>query len=306
MRTAVCFACNEAYIPLCKGLVLSLREALRHSPADGAISLHFIDIGCAPASLDWLRGQAAEVHGFARADFPALAGQAHAPRYADAQFCRPFLPQTIPGYDCYVWIDSDIWLQSSDALPSIIQAAAMFPDSLIICPEYHYGYLGHRNPRLAVHTHYRWYMALYGDEELAVEMSYQPMLNTGLFAMLPANPLWQAWGEELGQLYAADHSADPSVLHYAEQLGLNRVAYARQAVIPLDPIFNYACGGSMVFRNPRGKVVVGYPPAAPVKGVHLLAFPLYGREYLTKRLLYKGGSYLSKEERTALRGLLKR
>ena len=57
MNTAVCFACNEAYIPLCKGLVLSLAEALRFTAGRG-FSLHFIDTGCERASLRSLaRGQ---------------------------------------------------------------------------------------------------------------------------------------------------------------------------------------------------------------------------------------------------------
>ena len=61
MRTAVCFACNEAYIPLCKGLVLSLAEALRFAP-DRDFSLHFIDIGCERASLDWLEAAGTQIH----------------------------------------------------------------------------------------------------------------------------------------------------------------------------------------------------------------------------------------------------
>ena len=75
--------------------------------------------------------------------------------------------------------------------------------------------------------------------------------------------------------------------------------------MPLDPLFNYACGGSSVFLNPRGKVVVGYPPCPQVKGAHLLAFPIYGGMYLDKGLLYKKGEYLSERERTALRGLVR-
>lgn len=306
MRVAVCFACDEAYIPLCKGLVLSLREVLRFAPPAMTFALHFIDIGCAAASLRWLEDQGVTLNTFTRGEYPALAGQAHAPRYADAQFCRPFLPRIIPGYDGYIWADSDIWFQSSDALPAIVRAVAGFPDKAILCPEYHYGYLGHRNPRLAVATHYRWYLSLYRDEALAEELGYEPVLNTGLFAMTAANPLWKAWAEELRRLYSSDHSADPSVLHYAEQLGFNRLLYAGKAFLPLDPVFNYACGGSVVFRNPQGKVVIGYPPGAPVKGVHLLAFPLYGASYLAKGLLYRKGAYLTEEEHAALRNLLKR
>lgn len=304
MKVAVCFACNEAYIPLCKGLVLSLAQSLRFGEGRDMHPL-FIDIGCEPASLDWLRQAGVGILDFSREEhLPGLSAEL-APRYADAQLCRPFLPRLAPGYDAYVWIDCDIWLQSADALATLVQACSGFADKMVICPELHYGYIGHRNQRYALIAQQRWYTALYKDEELAGELSFKPMFNSGFFAMRAQSPLWDLWAEELGTLYAGDHSADPSVLHYAEQLGLNRLLHERQAFIPLDPLFNYACGGSSVFRNPRGKVVVGYPPCQPVKVVHLLAFPIYGRSYLDKGLLYDQGSYLTEQERTGLLSLLR-
>lgn len=304
MRTAVCFACNEAYIPLCKGLVLSLTDALRFA-ADRDISLHFIDIGCERPSLDWLGSAGVAVHGFVREEHLPVLPENQCPRYADAQLCRPFLPRLIPGYDCYLWIDCDIWIQGTDVLPIVIQAASGFADKIIICPEVHYGYIGHRNQRYALIAQRRWYGALYPDPALADELSFRPMFNSGFFSMQGASSLWAAWAEELATLYSQDHSADPSVLHYAEQLGLNRIIHERQAFVPLDPLFNYACGGSSAFLNPRGKVVVGYPPCPPVKCAHLLAFPIYGGMYLDKGLLYKQGAYLTDDERAALRSLVR-
>lgn len=303
MNTAVCFACNEAYMPLCKGLVLSLAEALRFT-AGREFSLHFIDIGCERASLDWLEASGVRLHGFAREEFLPGLPENQSPRYADAQLCRPFLPRIVPGHDSYLWIDCDIWIQGTDVLPATAQAASGFADKIIICPEYHYGYIGHRNLRYALIAQRRWYGALYG-EALAEELSLRPMFNSGFFAMRKTSPLWEIWADELAALYSRDHSADPSVLHYAEQLGLNRVIHERQAFIPLDPLFNYACGGSSVFLNPRGKVVVGYPPCPPVKGVHLLAFSIYGDMYLDKNLLYGKGTYLTESERASLRALVR-
>lgn len=307
MSVAVCFACNETYVPLCKGLVLSLGEALRFAGNSRDISLHFIDIGCERASLDWLETAGIRVSGFDRADyFPGISPQL-LPRYADAQLCRPFLPSIVPGYDYYIWIDCDIWLQGADVLPALVQAASGFAEKIVICPELHYGYIGHRNLRYGLIAQQRWYRVLYKkDEALADELSFRPMFNSGLFAMFGGGPLWRLWADELTSLYGDDHSVDPSVLHYAEQLGLNRVIHERHAFVPLDPLFNYACGGSSVFLNPRGRVVVGYPPCPQVKGVHLLAFSLYGDMYLDRGLLYRKGEYLTGEERASLRALVRK
>lgn len=66
MRVAVCFACDEAYFPLCKGLVLSLGEAARFFNPAWDVSLHFIDIGCRDESLSFLTRHGAAVHAFDR------------------------------------------------------------------------------------------------------------------------------------------------------------------------------------------------------------------------------------------------
>ncbi len=307
MTIAVCFSCNEAYMPLCKGLVLSLRGEGGLSP--GAVrSLHFIDIGCSEASLHWLGEQGVSLHEFSREAYygqtvggDALPDRTDAlPRYADAQLCRPFLPVLVPGKTVYVWIDCDIWLQSRDCLSTYVQAAVSNPDKIALCPEYHYGYLGYRNPRFAYLLQRRWYEALYDDADMIEELSFQPIFNSGFFALRGKNPLWRLWAEEIAAIYPRGLAKYPAALHYAEQIALNRLIYERKAAVPLDPIHNYACAGSAVFLNPHGKVAVGRPPFAPVKAVHLLDFSKYGDMYLQKKLLFDQGEYLTSDERAAL------
>lgn len=304
MRVAVCFACNEAYFPLCKGLVLSLKDMSRFFPLAWQVSLNFIDIGCSEASLAWLAEQNVAVHTFEREKFLPGIFPGQAPSYADAQLCRPFLPAVVQGHDVYVWADCDIWVQGQDVITVMGDTATHIAGKALICPEYHYGYIGQRNLRYAVMAHSRWYTALY-DEKTAEELSFRPMFNTGFFAIESASLLWNKWGDEIARLYAVDRCGDASVLHFAEQLAFNYVIHRDQAFIPLDPLYNYACGGSAVFLNPQGKVLVGFPPFSPAKCVHLLDFPRYGRMYLEKKLLYRKGEYLSEAELAALGALVK-
>jgi len=37
---------------------------------------------------------------------------------------RPYLREYFPCYDIYLWIDSDVWLQSPDMLRALIEGAA--------------------------------------------------------------------------------------------------------------------------------------------------------------------------------------
>lgn len=299
MRVAVCFACDEAYMPLCKGLVLSLLDAKRFHSQDWRVSLHFIDIGCRRKSLAFLKNLDVDTHVFDRARFlPGIRGD-QAPAYADAQLCRLFLPDIVPGHDVYLWIDCDIWTQGHDVAPVVANAAAHTDGKMVVCPELHCGYIEKRNLRFAVMAHNRWYSALYGAE-VAGELSFKPMFNSGFFAMRENSDVWGSWGEELARIYSEDRGEDREVLHFAEQFGLTYVLQRDRTFVLLGPIFNHACGGSAVLMNPQGKITVGLPPFSPVKCIHLLNFPRYGRMYLEKNFLYRKGEYLSAAEREIL------
>ncbi len=305
MKTAVVFACNEAYVPLAKGLVLSLRESLQGALRAGLVfDLHFIDIGCEPASLDWLRKQEVTPHAFSREEYISLPQSAALPRYADAQLCRPFLPRIVPGYGRYVWVDTDIWVQSRDAVTGFTDALAAANNYMVICPEYHYGYSLHRNLSSAVNASHGWYSALY-DTATADRLCGKPILNSGFFACNGGSPLWARWAEAVAEVYAKEYGADKNVLHFAEQLCLNRVLYDSGMLLLLDPVHNYACGASAALRDARDKMVIGHPPYAPIKGVHLLAFSRYGKDYLQRGFLYQRGAYLSPEELASLKRLVR-
>ena len=304
MKTTLCFSCNETYMPLCKGLILSLTAGALRFVKHQDISLNFININCGYASLDWLETVGVHVHDFARECYLPGLPTNQLPQWADAQLCRPFLPSVIPGYDCYIWIDCDTWIQGTDVLSTVIQCVSTVNDKILLCPDHHYGYLQHRNKRYPFFTQGRWYRELY-SEDIVAKLSFFPMFNSGFFAMQGKSPLWDIWAKELTVIYSKSYS-ESSILHLAEQLALNRIIYEMRAFIPLDPIFNYACGGSSIFLNSRDKLVVGYPPYQQIKIAHLISFSYYGKMYLDKGFLYKKGSYLTENERASLQDLVHR
>src|SRR4051812_23474482 len=107
MTALVVFSWDEAYFPLAKGLVLSLEnQGLERS----GIGLGFVDIGCAADSLNWLRDRGVRIVSPAE---DALDGLGQSVKgYHVSQICRPFLPKLFPDADCFVWLDSDVWVQS--------------------------------------------------------------------------------------------------------------------------------------------------------------------------------------------------
>src|SRR5215469_14568526 len=115
--TLVVFSSDQPFFPLARGMVLSVRE---HGLDRHGICLAFIDIGCDESSLDWLRSQGVIVK-----SVPAeLLGElAEAEGYHRSQVCRPLLPRIFPGVGAFVWLDSDLWVQSPDILPNLHRLA---------------------------------------------------------------------------------------------------------------------------------------------------------------------------------------
>ncbi len=118
-RLLIVTAADETFVPLLKGLVESLH---RHgTPQRG----HFacLDVGLAAGSRDWLRGYTDRVVN-PEWDIPLDDALAIAKPHLRAITARPFLPRYFPGYDIYLWMDADTWVQEWYAIDWYAAAAA--------------------------------------------------------------------------------------------------------------------------------------------------------------------------------------
>jgi hypothetical protein len=131
----IVFSANDSYFLLAKGLVLSIKKTGAMQPG---FELAFIDLGCTPEHLQWLRDQGVRVMEFDDALMGEMAKLA--PGYLRALILRPYLPALFPDARAFVWLDSDLWLQSQHVLQLFASMALKHPDKLFICPEWHYSY----------------------------------------------------------------------------------------------------------------------------------------------------------------------
>ena len=201
MRSAIIFSCNEAYMPLAKGLVLSVLKTFPLRAGEPDPELHFIDLGISPESRGWLQQAGVSLTVFSREEYLTLPAPADLPAYTDAQLCRPFLPRIIPGYDSYIWIDADIWIQGRDTLRTYLDSLLAAGGNMVICPEFHYGYLPfrHLDSMLNFLTHQL--TVLYG-EEAALQWRKRPILNSGFFALSGSSGVWKEWADEMQFLFS--------------------------------------------------------------------------------------------------------
>ena len=288
-RCAFVFATDANYFFLAKGLVLSIDERMR-----SMFDCFVVDIGLDAVARAWFAQHGVTVVRFDRKRHVYFLPEEDLPPYVDAQLCRPFLREMVPGYDIYLWCDADFWFQSCDGMALFAELALGNQDQAVLCPEHHYGLAFTRNQKSAVDAIRLWYGEIF-NQEVAETLGHLPVLNSGFLALHRASPIWALWAKEIQRGYRKKKRYAVT-WHVTEQMALNYVVYTHQLFVPVDPIYNYPCAASAVSLRDNGKMVVGYPPYSLIRGVHLLSFQRYAQSYFSGRFLYRQGAYLEPEE----------
>ncbi len=140
------------------------------------------------------------------------------------------LPELFPGFDTYVWLDGDTWLQNRLGLDQIVKAAQLA--DLAIHPQIDPNYLQASFPddyTLKVYTD------MFGHEDTQ-RFSRFPMCNGGVFGARVGSKLWPIWREALAK--ARDSAAAGGFL--SDQIPLHRLIASGQLTIhPLRAVNNW-------------------------------------------------------------------
>jgi lipopolysaccharide biosynthesis glycosyltransferase len=254
MRTLVVTASNDAYMPLLTGLLTSL-EQLAHFQ-------FFEDIACLDVGLS-----AGNLHGLAARgirvvqpgwDLPVAAAVRTQSPHLRAMTARPFLPQHFPGYDLYIWIDCDAWVQEKFACDWLLGAGK--DGALAIVPEFDQAYDNFtdewRKDRLQQ----------YFGETVRDKLRPQTYFNSGVFALTSDAPHWMQWARhfELG-LQAAHGTL------VCDQTALNgAIWFESLPVSPLPARCNWLCHLALpCFDRTSARFCETLPPHEPIGIVHL-------------------------------------
>ena len=247
---------DSAYFPLLKDTVLSVR-ALR---ADAAIGI--LDCGLDPVQREWLSPRVTHlVKPGWDIDFP---GQATTPEARKAQFARPFLPSHFQGYDTYLWIDADAWLQDWRVVDIYVEAASR--GKLAIVPEIDRAYKRHyKRPKWFGWTlPWKNYREAFGWR-VADRLGRNPMVNCGVFALRGDAPHWQVWGRTMARV------AQRTRFFFVEQTALNFAIFAEGLPVDFLPAYcNWMPGDAApAFDAKRGLFVEPYSPHEVIGVMHL-------------------------------------
>lgn len=184
---------------------------------------------------------------------------------------RPFIPKLFPGYDAYIWLDADTWVQSPEALDMLVAGALR--QGLAIVPQVDRAYgrtvrlkwLGPLpyKPRSFYYSNAR---RAFGGR-VARSLFPYPTLNAGVFALTADAPHWPAWQQ--GIVAALKRGK----VFTAEQLSLGRLVWLDDFSVELLPATcNWLCMYLPLWDPARRCFVEPGVPHAPLGILHLTGF----------------------------------
>jgi hypothetical protein len=253
MRTLVVTAANEAYFPLLDDLIRSLHQWETSPFTDIAC----FDVGLAPNSRASIARHVSYITepGW---DLPVDSDLRAEQPWLRAKTVRPFLPRYFPGYDVYLWIDADAWVQKRFALERYIESAAN--GSLAVVPHVHADYqtspdtLHGRTSR----------MKAYFGQKAVEEGRWDAYLNSGVFALRSDAPHWALWAKSFSTGLEATNGK-----LCTDQTALNHAVWTEHLPVDLLPaLCNWLCHLALPrFDSARLRF---YEPGAPGHSIGIL------------------------------------
>ncbi len=189
-----------------------------------------------------------------------------------AEIVRPFVRDYFPGYQHYMWLDPDLWLQDGGVIDRLIAgsedvgaAIAHEADKAYQFQAWHVGWnLKHKIFGLGL-----WH---------GLKLMIKPQLNCGVYCVAADAPHWEAWARRLKSAVDATCRVAPH-----SQFTFNQIHYGDKLPMRiLDSADNWICDRAPpVWDDERLVYCKPYAPYQPLSLLHL-AGPAKSRSYTIK------------------------
>jgi lipopolysaccharide biosynthesis glycosyltransferase len=183
MKAVIVTAADEKYAPLLRDLLSSIEPHCISLKIDTAC----LDLGLAPETRDEM---SAKVDRLVAPHWPFKPHPVfnNDPRHL-SRAARPFMPDLVPGYDVYVWLDADVWAQSATGLQWLVEAA--LTADIAAAPTLHRAYEFSQRDLSWLFERFR----MAHDDDTARKLISLPYVNAGVLAVRAGSPFWRRYAE---------------------------------------------------------------------------------------------------------------
>ena len=185
-----------------------------------------------------------------------------------SQVSRAFLPKYFPGYEKYLWIDADAWVNSWFAIELYFKgcenkklAIATSADRAygrVLRAEWVFGSFARIKSQNYKHAKSSGF-----SEKIARQVALMPHLNIGVFALESEAPHWNVWQTNLKKALSSGK------IWGSEQIAMNITIYNDDLTVEILPAYcNWTLIEAMKFDLKKNTLVEPYLPNHEIGIVH--------------------------------------
>ena len=185
-----------------------------------------------------------------------------------SQVSRAFLPKYFPGYEKYLWIDADAWVNSWEAIDLYFKGCENNKLSIATSADRAYGRVLRAEWVIGSFAriksqNYKHAKSSGFSEKIAREVALKPHLNIGVFALEANAKHWEVWQNNLKKALSSGK------IWGSEQIAMNITIYSNNLPVEILPAYcNWTHIGGMKFDENKNTLVEPYLPNHQISIVH--------------------------------------
>tara|TARA_Y100001970_G_scaffold239352_1_gene301220 strand:+ start:38 stop:937 length:900 start_codon:yes stop_codon:yes gene_type:complete len=203
-----------------------------------------------------------------------------------SQVSRAFIPNYFPGYDKYLWIDADAWVNSWEAIELYFKGCNNNKLAIATSADRSYGRVLRaewflKSLATIKSQNYKHAKSSGFSEKIARKVALMPHLNIGVFSLEKNAPHWQVWQKNLKQ------ALSKGKIWGSEQIAMNITIYVDELPVEILPAYcNWTLINKLKYDQIQNTLVEYYLPHHKIGIVHLAGknndHIRYNKEYLSE------------------------
>jgi len=249
-------------------LLIELVDSIKSFEESKSIAICILDAGLNKNQISQLEGKVDSIKK-AEWDIEVSSFKVRGKEWLKSQVSRAFLPKYFPGYNKYLWIDADAWVNKWEAIDLYFKASDKNRLAISTSADRAYGRVlraewlfgGWAKIKSQNYKHAK---SSGFSEDDARKVALMPHLNIGVFCLNEKAPHWKIWQKNLKKALSSGK------IFGSEQIAMNISVYVDNVEIDILPAYcNWTLINKLKFDLKKQSFVEPYTPNHEIGIVHL-------------------------------------
>ena len=248
-------------------LVNELVDSIKNHKQSENVAICIMDAGLKSEQIEIL-DKKVDIIKKAEWDIEVSSSKVKDKEWLKSQVSRAFLPKYFPGYEKYLWIDADAWVNSWYAIELYFKGCEKKKLSIATSADRAYGRVLRadwffKSFARIKSQNYKHAKSSGFSEKIARRVALKPHLNIGVFALELDAPHWDVWQKNLKKALSSGK------IWGSEQIAMNITIYNDNLDVEILPAYcNWTLIEALKFDEKKNTLVEPYLPNHEIGIVH--------------------------------------